>query len=88
MGGLSYPSIDDCLQEKREDILSRCKHLLPKKWLCGDYKDLVELTIIYMRVKLANDFLQAIKHEEAYQNVLQVVENDRKEVPNQRKKNQ
>lgn len=37
-------------------------------------------------VKLGSDFLSAVKIEERYQNVLQVAENDRKRVPNQRKR--
>ena len=45
---LSYPSIENCLQEKRENILAHCKELLPKDWLRGDYKELVELTIMYL----------------------------------------
>ena len=36
-------------------------------------------------VKLANDFLLSARLEENYQNVLQVVENDRTRIPNQRK---
>ena len=37
-------------------------------------------------VKLGADFLAAAKIEERYQNVLQVVENDCKVLPNQRKR--
>ena len=37
-------------------------------------------------VKLGSDFLSAAKIEERYQNVLQVTENDRRRVPNQRKR--
>ena len=38
-------------------------------------------------VKLGNDFIDSAKLEDRYQNVLQVVENDRKRIPNQRNKN-
>ena len=37
-------------------------------------------------VKLAHDYLESAKQEEMYQNVLQVVENQRKAVPNQRRR--
>lgn len=37
-------------------------------------------------VKLAADFLQSSKNEDKYQQILQVVENDRKNVPDQRKR--
>jgi hypothetical protein len=37
-------------------------------------------------VKLASDFLSAAHIEKRYQNVLQVVENDRAQMPNQRKR--
>ena len=37
-------------------------------------------------VKLGADFLAAAKIEQRYQNILQVVENDRKVLPNQRNK--
>ena len=37
-------------------------------------------------VKLAHDFLDAAKTNKNFQNILQVVENDRKSVPNQRKR--
>jgi len=36
-------------------------------------------------VKLAQDFLETSKSEASYQNILQVVEHDRKKQPNQRK---
>ena len=48
LADISFPIIDNCLQQKREDILAHCKHLLPKDWLRGDYKELVELTILYL----------------------------------------
>ena len=37
-------------------------------------------------VKLGHDFLSYARNEENYQNILQVVENDRKSLPNQRKR--
>ena len=37
-------------------------------------------------VKLGHDFLSCARKEENYQNILQVVENDRKSLPNQRKR--
>jgi hypothetical protein len=37
-------------------------------------------------VKLSTDFLSSARGEEHYQNVLQVVEGDRKEQPNLRKR--
>ena len=37
-------------------------------------------------VKLASDFISAAKIESRYQNVLQVVENERVRLPNQRKR--
>ena len=37
-------------------------------------------------VKLAAEFLSSAKSEDVYRNVLQVVENNRKSVPNQRKR--
>ena len=37
-------------------------------------------------VKLAHDFLDSSKKEENLQNVLQIVENDRNLIPNQRKR--
>ena len=38
-------------------------------------------------VKLGNDFIDTAKMEARYQNILQVVENDRKRIPNQRNPN-
>ena len=38
------------------------------------------------RVKLGSDFLGTAKLEDRYQNILQVIENERKCLPNQRKR--
>ena len=38
-------------------------------------------------VKLSHDFMDSAKGEQTYQNILQVVENHRKNIPNQRKRN-
>ena len=38
-------------------------------------------------VKITSDFLDSARNEERFQTVLQVVENDRRKVPDQRKRN-
>ena len=37
-------------------------------------------------VKITSDFLDSARKEERFQTILQVVENDRRKVPNQRKR--
>ena len=43
-----FPSFDDSLDERRKEVLSLCRQLLPKEWLRGDYKELVQLVILYL----------------------------------------
>ena len=45
---LVFPSIPDCLQERRSEVLGLCRQLLPEKWLRGDYKELVQVVILYL----------------------------------------
>ena len=48
VGDLSFPVVDDALQERRTEVLQLCRQLLPKKWLLGDYKELVQLVVLYL----------------------------------------
>ena len=45
---LSFPSVEDELLERRSEVLDMCRELLPKKWLRGDNKELVQLVILYL----------------------------------------
>lgn len=45
---ISFPDLEECLQEMKSEVLELCRHLLPKKWLRGDYKELVQLVILYL----------------------------------------
>ena len=48
VGDLVFPSIQDCLLERRSEVLGLCRQLLPEKWLRGDYKELVQVVILYL----------------------------------------
>ena len=45
---LVFPSIQDCLQERKTEVLAFCRQLLPEKWLRGDYKELIQVVILYL----------------------------------------
>lgn len=46
--GLNYPTIDERLEEKEEEVLKLCKSLLKEEFVRGDYKELVKMVILYL----------------------------------------
>ena len=49
MSNLSVPAInEDILADKKLQIIAMCKELLKEKFVRCDYKELVELTLLYL----------------------------------------